>query len=397
MRVHGFEMERKGLLTTVTAQFTFNKPFIGRREVRFFLIRKFIRAVRKPKRLLKDGITVTYPIWFQLPTAAIDVSKIYEAFFTLAIGLAIVLDENLEFEGEVSTALVDKLPAIKSYFESPKSRIVVRLLQPKPIATLFPQLAQKRQGVAQFFTLGVDSFYTLLCDQLKKSKQQLSLLYVDGYDVPLSHSHFLQVIHRRIHQVGAATQTTPLFVRTNLREVSDHVLSWGRYHVSALAAVGMMLHFHTILINGESFEAADWGLRKGADRLFSLPFIHTAFIAHNMTRDVKLDALLHTPQRQLFLNHVRVCWQNIQQKPVPYNCSECQKCFKTQLMLWVLGVFATPTFKPKVKIDKLRAIQLVSHVQHEWLALYKRLKSLPTIPAEVTAAVKLVIEKPLKT
>lgn len=308
MLVTNFRTTTRQSDTIFSADFIFARPFDGRKDMRFFQLKSLIKKLCKPTEFFYEGMNVKYTIWFKVPTSTADAETMQDAFFTVALPLALELRENLQFMGQVSAAILQKNQAMKQYFELPVSQSKITTLS---IASSGQHGHKKNNAFAQFFTLGVDSFYTLLCH---KPDIKRSLVFVDGYDIPLKKINFLKVVHRHIAAVAKDTDQSTIFIQSNLREVTDKIISWGRYHVAALAAVGMLLRFKQVLISGETFEAADWGLRFGADKLFSLPWLKFKFIAHNTTRDRKITALKKSPKFKLFLHHLRSCWINIEKK-----------------------------------------------------------------------------------
>jgi hypothetical protein len=388
MHVTNFLTHATSTEVTLSADFIFIRPFEGKRDERFFFAKSHLRKLLTPKEFIKNGFTVTERIWFKVPIELYQQTDNQDAFFTVALPLALVLNENLTFDAPVSAEILAQIQAFKQYYELPKSQSKVKA----QTNTVKPE---KKLPLAQFFTLGVDSFHTLLCHQPTAIDLPRQLIFVDGYDVPLAQATFLKTIHTHLAEIAQKTHNPSTIIKTNLRELSDKILSWGRFHFAALTAVAMLLPFKKVLINGESFEAADWGLRYGADKLFTTDYLNVEMATHNTTRDVKISQLQHAPLFDLFLKHVRVCWKNIEQKVVPYNCSACQKCLRTQLTFLALGVEKTPTFSP-IDPEKIAKIELIAHVQPEWQIVYELLRKKPEVNPKIISALAHVLAKPLR-
>ncbi len=388
MKVNNFLIQQIKKETILSADFIFDKPFgTGKdRYLSHFLNLK--RIFIEPKKFLKKTRAFKKTIWFKIPTKHVHARTGEDAFFTLSLGLAFFLNEDLYFDGVVSQDLIEKTSQIREYFDygnfKKKIRITYQVGKSK---------TEKRKGEAQFFSLGIDSFHTLLCYQNAHKKTSRYLVYVDGYDVPLKEQSFLKDIHSRISEVASTTANHPLFIQTNLREISDNIIGWGQYHVSALAAVAMLLPFQKMYIAGESFDAPDWGLRTGVDTLFSIDDLSLKLIGHNIPRNLILTKLKKSRFFDLFLNHVRVCWINVESSPILYNCSICQKCLRTQLTLIALGYENIPTFN-EFDIQALKNIQLNSHVYSEWQTLYKLLKKNSRTSSELLTVLEELLNKP---
>lgn len=389
MRVTQFLATRSGRQTTFSADFIFSRPFGGKREKCLFWIRWVVQACSNPVRVFRHGVHVRRRVWFSIPSKLTQTAQVHDAFFLLALPLAIATHEDLYFEAPVSADLLRMSKAMHVYYREVAQR-KIHIHAPRSKRQHTPS-----KQVAQFFTLGVDSFYSLYRTANRKSEESKNLIYVDGYDVPFYEKRFLKHIHHNINAVAKKTGMRPLYVETNLRLISDAIVGWGRFHVSALVACGTLLGIGKLLISGESFDAPDWGLRTGVDALYSRKNQKVTFIGHAVSREYKMKKILQSSYSKLFLQYVRVCWENVRFPNIPYNCSICQKCIKTQLTLLALGVAKTPTFLP-LQITALRNLRLVEHVYAEWQALYKELQKNPQVDPVVLWAMREVLEKPLR-
>lgn len=375
-----------------SADFVFDKPYGGRKEKIIFWCKWIYHAITNPIQTLKFGFKVRKRIWYEVPTEFINKNSAWDAFYIIALPLAIALNEDLIFDGKVSLDLLKKTREIENYYHEVSKRKI-------KIKTRIEKNSEKNSGTnrlaAQFFTLGVDSFYTLYCLDENRQHQNSSLIYVDGYDIPFYQKQFLKIVHQKIDQVALKNKKQSIFVSTNLRTMSDSIIGWGRFHVTALVAVHHLLKSSHVFISGESFEASDWGLRFGVDNLYSTKEKKVELVGHNISREKKLEKILDTNSKSIFLENVRVCWENVRGEKLIYNCSECQKCFKTKLSLMSLGVMETPTFLP-IKTESLEKIHLVGHVYEEWQQLYQNLKKIKNIDKNILSAIEKVLEKPLR-
>lgn len=373
-----------------SADFIFDNPYGGRREKIIFWCKWFYKALTNPYQAWRFGFTTRKRIWFEIPIEHSEPQNVSDAFYLIALPMAIATNEDLVFKGKVNPEILKKTREIEKYYHeiSKRKLKILTKVQKRSVKNYTDY-----EGVAQFFTLGVDSFYTLLCH--KSSEKVTRLIYIDGYDIPFYQKDFLNNVHQKITNVSKETKTIPIFASTNLRLTSDSVIGWGRFHVSALVAVHHLLKTNLIFISGESFEAADWGLRFGVDKLYSTKNKPVELVAHNLSREKKLSQTIKTNHKQLFLDNVRVCWENVRSKELIYNCSKCQKCLKTKLNLTALNIDETPTFLP-VQTADLEKIRLVGHVYEEWQHLYKSLKNMKKVDLDILSAIKKVLEKPLR-
>ena len=378
MRVTNFQIYKSGSNYKFSADFIFDYPSLSSRLANL-------------SSFFDNHLGGRHTIWFKVPLTHADTDSYQDGFFTIAMAFAFIRHEDLIFEGKVKDSILAKYEEFKKYYAFDTGVEYNLKIYHQGIQENLP----KKRGVAQFFTLGLDSFYTLLCHQPNYKKLKRDLLFVGGYDIPLEKRSFLNQIYRRIKVVAKQVGGREVFIETNLRVLSNPIVNWGRYHMSALATSAMFLNYKHVIINGESFEFPDWGLRHGIDELFSNNQTHFSYAAHNMTRDKKIRGLQKSPLFSLVIAHLRVCWENILSEPVPYNCSNCQKCIRTQLNLLGLGVNKLPTFK-QINPGKLSSLTIVDHVQKEWQTLYKMLINKRDIDPKIISAIWTVLQKPLR-
>jgi hypothetical protein len=388
MIVTNFTITKKREQTVFSADFIFKKKFNRRLHKIAYFIRTIVKNIFVQRQFPKGIFDQKNTVWFSVPTASASHSDYTDGFFIISTILALQLNEPLIFNASVSIELTKKIKRLEEYYRFERSPrfLKFKIKETKRMTT--------RSGSGQFFTLGVDSFYTAARTPNTSLKNSY-FMYVDGYDVRLSQKNLLNAIHTRLEKVAQKTHRTPLFFQSNLRALSDQIMNWGQFHVAALAAAGTMTGLKKICINGESFDWPDWGLRFGVDDLFSTSSLKFQTIGHNITRDVKIKKILHSPWKKLFLKHVRVCWINITSNRSSYNCSRCQKCIRTKLTLDALGAKYTPTLK-KIRLSDLREITLVGHVRHEWVILYEMLRHKTGADAALISTLEGVLRKPIR-
>lgn len=392
MKISNFTIEKLGSHTRFSADYIFSKPhaLASKQEIQSFYKQAIIDAIKHPLIFLKNGFTSKQTIWFIIPTEYAREDQFIDAMFILGVVMAFRQGEDLTVDEPISKEIIKKLDDIETFFrfEHEKRNISIMAQSKQP-----PQ--KKLKGDAQFFTLGVDSFYTLLCETSRQKKKHPHLLFIDGFDIPLDRRAFLKSVHANIDTVAKKIGSRAIFIESNLRDLSDKIVNWPQFHVVALSAVGMLLPFKKIVINGESFDWPDWGLRFGVDTLFSTSSRTFQLIGHNMTRDEKIKRLKKSVNFDLFLKYVRVCWKNVNYSNIPYNCSRCQKCIRTYLTCIALDVTKTPTFKPLSFAD-IRATEIVGHVRHEWTKLYEMLLKQSHTDPKLLSAIEYLLRKPTR-
>lgn len=185
---------------------------------------------------------------------------------------------------------------------------------------------------AQFFSGGVDSFYSLLTSR----STPRFLIFVHGFDIALSDSVRFEHANNSLTTVSKAIGSTPCVISTNLRK---HPLiasvNWNDAHGGALAAVAHLLqpHVGTVTIPPSWHKSANivYGSCWQIDHLWSSRRLEIKHGDASYTRIERLRVIAENPLAQ---QHLRVCWEN---KAPTGNCSRCEKCVRTMLELHIIG------------------------------------------------------------
>jgi len=188
-------------------------------------------------------------------------------------------------------------------------------------------------GTALCFTGGVDSFDALLDGPERPDV----LVWIDGYDVSLDDHARRDAVVRSLRAVADATGTRAVVVRTNLRSLPlVKRPPWERAHGGALAAVG-----HLLGTVADRLQIASsipfhwpraWGSHWRLDPHWSSSRTRIQTVGAERSRPGKLRRIAHDP---LVQQHLRVCWEH---RSPEGNCSRCEKCVRTMVMLFGLGV-----------------------------------------------------------
>lgn len=305
-------------------------------------------------------------IWFRVPDFVSLDSSPDNAFFVLSYVMSLVLEEDLYFEGVVSRKLKENIGKINKYLGFVKRKIKVQVKK-----TIDEK--KERKGIAQFFTLGVDSFYTLISNQAKIQY----LIFVDGYDVPLDFVKLISNTHKRINLVSEKINAKPIFISTNLRKVSDRIVNWELFHGVSLAAAGLLSGIKKIYINSSESYLFDlhWGVGPKIDKLWSTEEISFVPYGSGVSRIKKIEFLIKSKMLGIVLNNLRVCWKNINKRNYSYNCSQCEKCLRTQLGFIAYGIKSMSTFK-RFRPGILKKITFPTYIeqQYSWKSMHRTMK-----------------------
>lgn len=206
---------------------------------------------------------------------------------------------------------------------------------------------------AEFFTAGVDSFYTYL--KAKKAKKHIThFLFVHGFDIELENVSYFQKSKREIEAIAKKENVQVVTLRTNIKKISEQYIEWDWGHGGALAAVALLLRkaVSEVYIAGalRKDQLFPYGTHPAIDPLWGT---ETLQLFHDGNEYDRLDKVMHVVGKSdLALSHLRVCNQNLKGK---YNCSRCFKCLWTMMTLECAGTLKkTKTFKHTIDLEAVK-------------------------------------------
>jgi hypothetical protein len=211
-----------------------------------------------------------------------------------------------------------------------------------------------------FFSLGVDSFYTLLKNLTSEDSAQPpidDLLYIKGCEAPLSAYRDGQDLPVRavVEKVAQETGKRALFGETNIRDIFD--LNWPDFYCGAgLASIALSLGqgFGQVIIpSSHSYrDLFPCGTHPLTDVLWSTSYTAIVHDGAEVDRAGKIERLVG--RHPLALEHLRVCTKvngGIEQ------CGRCSKCLRTMLVLTIMGnLEEAKTFPDCLPVDWARRL-----------------------------------------
>ena len=257
-------------------------------------------------------------LWIQ---ASVDLEKTADCWLFMMLPVCMGLAENLEVVGTVSeTAIASFHNAQTELLERHPHLAKIELTHLGKINQSEPNNQSRNAGV--FFSGGLDSTYTAV------SVPEIdTLIAVWGFDIPIWNEKHWNLTTDLLEQHAAALGKKLIKVKTNIREVSNGLLSWGRdYHGTAIAAVGnsLSIHLKRVYVSAQHIEETKrWGQFPSLSRAFSTDYQEVIEYGAEI-RTAKALALAENPS----VRFIRVCYRN---KTGLANCGECQKCLRTRL------------------------------------------------------------------
>jgi len=266
-----------------------------------------------------------------------------------------LLNEPLHIEAPVSPRLFTsshKIQTLLSNWHPALNKIQVEAEAGQPDRKT--SLSSAR-GV--FFSLGVDSFYTLLKNIQQDEESITHLVTVEGFDVYLWESGRYPAVLENFKRVADKFGKSAVRVTTNLRDFSDRVVNWPDvYHGAALASIGLMLQnfFSKMYIAASRVETdlRPLGTHPLLDPLWSTDQISFTHDGREASRPQKIHRIAES---QIALETVRVC--AITEDSEVYNCGKCAKCLLTMVGFHIAGALKEcQTLPDEIDVDRLANI-----------------------------------------
>lgn len=271
-------------------------------------------------------------LWFRLPPGHPGELR-GEPFLAASIVPAMRRGEPLELDPAlpVCPAFLEGVQQFMDVFRFWGPALGLRLRPVEVLAT--EQAAPPSDGVATFFSGGIDGLYTLLTSEHPVS----TAVFVHGIDFQLDNPMAHEAV-RRNREWLAGRGVTLVEVESNVRFVGTELgVRWNQHNGACLAALGHALGSATTLVAS----TYSWEFTRGhGTHPVSDPLLSSATrrVVHHGYGPKRWQKLARVAEAPGVLELLRVCWQDRE-----YNCGQCEKCRRTMLLLELLELEA-PTF-----------------------------------------------------
>src|SRR5580693_6603013 len=274
-------------------------------------------------------------LWYRFPLDYITAvsAQLNDAFVAALLTPAMKLGERLRIEGVVSGQLMQSLPQLQAIYQEWNAGLSVISVDSSGLDHSAAHKERARR-VGLFFSLGVDSFYSLLKnnrDHPRDEKTIDDLLFVRGMDIAIDDPKVddlfgMSVLNAK--RVADEFQKKLLVASTNLRLFTNRFVSWGKTcHGAALASIALALSEGlrevTIASTYDWEHLFPWGSHPQLDPLWSNGKV---VLIHDGCEATRLDKTHLVSQHPIALETLRVCWEN---PDALYNCGKCKKCLRT--------------------------------------------------------------------
>lgn len=301
-----------------------------------------------------------FDLWYRFPDWCLEILDPAngDPFLAALLVPAMMLGERLEISAPVSPRLLHALPEIEAIlcaFDPRHSRIDVEA----PVRLDHRAAHGDPAAVGLFFSLGVDSFYSLLKNMRDHPDDRdtiTHLIAVHGMDVWEGQwdEAFPPAMLANWQRVARETGKTLLPVTSNVRAVLEPISLWTMAHGAALASIVLALggFFRQVSVAATTTydQLYPWGSHPVLDPLWSTEAVTFRHDGCEIDRIGKTALIARSP---LVLDTLRVCPGFLED----YNCGRCVKCLPTMIDLLQLGVLERcRTFPHAIDPEDLRQV-----------------------------------------
>jgi hypothetical protein len=275
--------------------------------------------------------------WYDLPKEyAENISTTGNPWLSCLLPLAMKLGEPLKLCRPVDRVKMKNALELMRVWKLwyPELHIIAieaPVIEEEPLST--------QKNTAAFFSGGVDSFFTVLSHEhlVPGTKPAIDdLIIVWGMDISLKNRNEFQRVRADYQRIAGSMKKNLVDIATNLRETRLESTGWGKlYFGSAFCSCALMLEkrYQHLLFSagGEDYNSFwRWGSYPFTDHLFSTS--QTRFQIDGIGYN-RLDRLKYISQFEVVQKNLRVCYVSKTDK----NCCDCEKCYRTMLMLELLN------------------------------------------------------------
>jgi hypothetical protein len=262
-------------------------------------------------------------------------SSLADPWLALSIPLAMAIGVNLKIEGVVSESSLLAAKNVQAELKSGHDNFrEISIVASQTVKTGEQLNSDLKYQNATFFSGGLDSTYSALSLEGKPA-----LLSVLGFDIPVNDEAHWKLSLDLIRKFAEDHELSQITIKTNIREMSDNYVDWGRdYFGAALAGIALSVAGEVARVFIPSSFAENyryWGSFPTLDRSFSTNYM--SIEDHGTVVRIAKAAYITDLNAQ---ESIRVCWQNKEGKS---NCGKCSKCLRTALEFWLVGAEDLPS------------------------------------------------------
>lgn len=276
----------------------------------------------------KDG---EFRLRLTVPVGSIGPPHDFSPFLAAALLPAMRAGEDLEIRGPVSARLLRRSEIVQKACRTWDPSL--RWCNVDTSGVVAPP--SRATGVACFFSRGVDSMFSATLERFEPGALT-HLVYCDDISIATRHDPVVRAEEIALTREAAEEIGLPLIVvATNIRTMTDPLISWEDVHGAALASVALMVGGemgHVVMPSWADFAGLGAsGSSPLLDLLWSTEWVE---IEHDSLVEGRLGKVAWLAvERPELLRHLKVCLRENR----PDNCGRCRKCLLTMACLQAVG------------------------------------------------------------
>ena len=297
-----------------------------------------------------DSAEGTRNIWFDLPDDADPgPAPSGNPWITLLLPYAMQTGERIDLELPVDPLLLENARQLVDTWRSWYPE-----LKPPEIHAPVRRATPTAGRIAQFFSGGVDSWFTLLrhtesTPRFPQVGEVDDLITVWGFDIPIGRAEEFGQLSESLREVAEQFGKRHVIAATNLRDSMEGAWKaawgprWGSLsHAAALASVALFCERSYAQVKIGSTLCTrlgtlpPWGSHPMTDMLFSTSA--TAFL-HDHAVYSRAEKMERIAESDYAVSKLKVCFADGTFR----NCSRCAKCHRTLMAFDIIGVLDKAT------------------------------------------------------
>jgi hypothetical protein len=210
-------------------------------------------------------------------------------------------------------------------------------------------------GAIMAFSGGLDSTFALHAHKramLGRRQQDIqAAVLVQGFDIPLDQADAFDVARGHVQSILDSYGVRLNVVRTNWRK--PFCIKWGMTHVLGIAAVLHLFHRQFgggVMADDVAYDTqvTPWSSNAITNQMLGCGGFAIRSTGAAWSRTEKTSAIATNP---VVLDHLRVCYERPE---LGGNCGECEKCVRTKLNFYAIGVPSVPALGQPISIADVK-------------------------------------------
>ena len=270
-----------------------------------------------------------------------------------ALPTAMSLGRPLHVRGEVDADFL----AIMEEYMAAWCRWRPDLFRPVAISAdreALPQHSDRKTAIMAF-SGGLDSTFALHAHKQdllgRRALDVQAAVLIQGFDIPLAEQKAFDIAQAHVKAILDSYGVRLNIVRTNWQK--PFCVKWGMTHVLGIAAVLHLFHRQFgigVIADDVAYDTqvTPWSSNAITNQMLGCTSFAIRTTGASWSRTEKAGFVAANPA---VLEHLRVCYERPE---LGGNCGVCEKCVRTKLNFYAVGVSPVPTLGSPITIEDVR-------------------------------------------